>query len=127
MSDYTVKRVSGMETSFGGGLKKARAELGVQSFGLAILQFPPNADQYPQHDHASDGQEEAYIVVDGSGEIEIDGERYPLDADSAVRVGPGVMRKIYSGPDGLRLIALGGVPGKAYEVSEHTELTGENS
>ena len=32
------------------------------------------------------------------------------------------VRKLISGPDGLRVLALGGAPGKAYEVSPTTEL-----
>ncbi len=127
MSDYTIKKFSEMEASYGGAFLKVRAELGVSSFGLAIINFPPNVDQYPEHDHSGDGQEEAYIVTGGSGEIEIDGERHPLDADTAVRVGPGATRKLYSGPEGMQVIALGGVPGKVYEIGEHTELTGEAS
>jgi mannose-6-phosphate isomerase-like protein (cupin superfamily) len=123
MSDYTAKRIGDMEAAFGGGLVKARAELGVTSFGLQVVRLPPNYTDYPEHDHEHDGQEEVYIPIAGSGQIEIEGERLELTPDLLVRVGPGVKRKIYPGPDGLQLIALGGVPGKAYEVSEFTELT----
>ncbi len=35
-----------------------------------------------------------------------------------MRVGPGVKRKIHPGPEGLQLLALGGCPGKAYEITE---------
>jgi mannose-6-phosphate isomerase-like protein (cupin superfamily) len=123
MSDYTAKRIGDMEAAFGGGLVKARAELGVTSFGLQVVRLPPDYTDYPEHDHEKDGQEEVYLAIAGSGEIEIEGERIELAPDLLVRVGPGVKRKIYPGPEGLQLIALGGVPGKAYEVTEFTELT----
>ncbi|HKH78948.1 MAG TPA: hypothetical protein VJ996_02945 [Solirubrobacteraceae bacterium] len=123
MSDYTTKQIDEMEAAFGGGLKKARAELGVESFGMQVVDLPPNYADYPEHDHEGDGQEEVYSVMRGSGEIDIEGERIALTPDVLVRVGPATKRKIYSGPEGLRLLALGGTPGTAYEAAEFTELT----
>ena len=40
-----------------------------------------------------------------------------------VRVGPGVKRKITTGPDGARILALGAVPGEAYKINPTTELS----
>jgi mannose-6-phosphate isomerase-like protein (cupin superfamily) len=122
MSDYAIKRIDDMEAAFRGGFKKARAELGVSSFGIQVLEFPPNADQYPEHDHAEEGQEEVFVLLRGGGSIEIDGERHELDPDTLVRLGPGVKRKLVSGPEGMRVLALGGVPGQAYEIKQYTEL-----
>jgi mannose-6-phosphate isomerase-like protein (cupin superfamily) len=127
MSDYTVKRIDEMEASFGGGFKKARAELGVSAFGLQVLEFPPDVTQYPEHDHADSGQEEVFAVVKGSGRMVVEGEEIDLAPDVFVRVGPGDKRKIYSGPEGLRIIALGGTPGKPYEAPEITELEGSSA
>jgi mannose-6-phosphate isomerase-like protein (cupin superfamily) len=124
MADYAAKPISAMETSFGGGMKKVRAELGVSSFGVQVLDFPPNFTDYPEHDHADEGQEELYATMSGSGEIEVDGERVAISPDVIVRVGPASRRKLYSGPDGLRVLAMGAVPGKAYTISPNTELTG---
>src|SRR5215204_1878071 len=122
MAAYAVKQIDEMEAVFRGGFKRARAELGVEAFGLQVLDFPPNADQYPEHDHGHDGQEEVYVPMGGSGEIEIDGETYPLEAGVMVRVGPGVKRKLLSGAEGMRVLAIGGVPGKAYEPSDLSKL-----
>jgi mannose-6-phosphate isomerase-like protein (cupin superfamily) len=122
MSSYTVKRIDEMETAFGGGMRLARAELGVESFGMQVEEFPPNFDKYPEHSHSEDGQEEVYLVLRGSAEIEIDGERVALDPDTVVRVGPGVSRRIFSGPQGVRLLALGGVPGTAYQPPDFSKI-----
>jgi len=122
MADCTVKRISEMEAAFGGGMRRARAELGVSSFGMQIEEFPPNFDQYPDHSHSDDGQEEVYVVLRGTAEIEVDGERIALDPETIVRVGPGVGRRIFAGPEGVRLLALGGVPGKVYEPPEFSKL-----
>jgi mannose-6-phosphate isomerase-like protein (cupin superfamily) len=124
MPDYTVKRIDDMEGAFGGGLKKARAELGVSSFGMQIVDLPPNYSDYPEHDHAEESQEEVFAVMRGSGHFDVEGERIDINPDVVVRIGAKAKRKIYSGPEGLRLIALGGTPGAAYEIKEFTELEG---
>jgi mannose-6-phosphate isomerase-like protein (cupin superfamily) len=122
MGDYTAKRIDDMEAAFLGGFKRARAELGVESFGMQVLDMPPNLDAYPEHDHAESGQEEVFVVLRGAGEIELDGERVPLDPDTIMRVGPSARRKFWPGDEGMRVLALGGVPGQAYEAPDVTKL-----
>ena len=122
MADYTAKRIEEMETGFGGGFVKARAELGVTAFGMQVIQLPPEYGDYPEHDHAESGQEEVFLAISGSGWIEIEGERVELDRKTFVRVGPEAKRKVYAGPDGLRLLAIGGAPGEPYKIVPVTEL-----
>lgn len=122
MQDYALKRIDDMDAAFLGAMKRARAELGVESFGMQVIDLPPNFDRYPAHDHADVGQEEVFVVLRGDGEMEIGEERVPLDADHILRVGPAETRKAISGPDGLRLLALGGTPGQPYEAAEVTKL-----
>ncbi len=122
MADFTIKRIDDMEAVAGGSFKRARAELGLSSFGMQVIDMPPNIDLYPEHDHAEDGQEEVYIVLRGSGEIEIDGERHRLDPETMVRVASGTKRKVYTGDDPIRMVIVGGVPGQAYEAPEVTQL-----
>ncbi len=122
MADYTAKRIEEMETAYGGAYKRARAELGVSSFGMQVLDFPPNATRYPEHDHRGDRQEEVYVTLRGSGEITVDGEPVALDPETLVRVGPRARRKIVSGAEGLRLLALGGAPGEVYDPPEMSKL-----
>jgi mannose-6-phosphate isomerase-like protein (cupin superfamily) len=122
MSDFTVTRIDDMEAVVFGSFKRARASLGVESFGMQVIDLPPNATQYPEHDHAESRQEEVFIALRGSGEIEIDGERHPLDSDTMIRVGPEPKRKVWPGAEGMRLLAIGGCLGKAYEAPEVTKL-----
>jgi mannose-6-phosphate isomerase-like protein (cupin superfamily) len=122
MADYTAKKIGDMEASYGGGFVKARAELGVTAFGFQVIQLPPSFSDYPEHDHAESGQEEVFIALSGSGWMEIEGERVELDGDTLVRVGAEARRKVYSGPEGLRLLAIGGAPGEAYKVAPMSEL-----
>ena len=120
MGDVTVRKLSEMDSIARGAFKRAGGELEIASFGMNVLDFPPNAGDgaYPEHDHTHDQQEEVYIAWSGSGVLTVDGEEITIDSETIVRVGPTATRKLRSGPDGLRLIALGGVPGKAYERPE---------
>jgi hypothetical protein len=122
MSDYTAKCIKDMEAGFGGGFVKARAELGVTAFGMQVIQLPPDYADYPEHDHVESAQEEVFVALGGSGWIEIDGERVELEGDTLVRVGPQARRKVYAGPQGLRMLAIGGAPGQPYEIVPSTEL-----
>ena len=122
MADFTVKRIDEMEAVYAGAFVRARASLGANSFGMQVIQMPPNADAYPEHDHSEDGQEEIYIALRGSAEIEIEGERHRLDPDTFIRVGPGTTRKVWTGEEPLRLLIIGGVPGEAYEAPDVTKL-----
>jgi mannose-6-phosphate isomerase-like protein (cupin superfamily) len=123
MADYTAKKLNEMEASFGGGFIKARAELGVTAFGFQVIQMPPDYGDYPEHDHAESGQEEVFLALGGSGWIDIEGERVALDGETFVRVGPETQRKVHAGPEGLRMLVIGGCPGAPYAVSEMTELS----
>jgi mannose-6-phosphate isomerase-like protein (cupin superfamily) len=122
MADYAVRRIDDMEAIVRGSFKKARAELGISSFGLQVIDFPPNVDGYPEHDHAQDGQEEVYVTMRGDGEIDIEGERVALDPETMVRVSAGTKRKLYPGDEGMRVLVVGGVPGEAYAIRDFTEL-----
>ena len=122
MGDYAIKRIDEMEAVFRGAFKRARAELGVESFGMQVIDLPPNLDQFPEHDHAESGQEEVYVVLRGRGEVEIDGERHPIDPDTFVRVGAHARRKLVTGDEPMRVLALGGIPGQPYDPPDVTKL-----
>jgi hypothetical protein len=133
VADITHTRIDEIDAIEGmlDGIKmhRAAAGLGISAFGISIVDLEPGADQYPEHDHSEDGiggqmfakrpeqlgQEEVYVALRGSGTLEADGERYQLDPEHIVRVGPTVKRKVTPGPNGLRLLALGATPGEAYD------------
>ena len=62
------------------------------------------------------------VVLAGSGVLTIEGEDFALDSETMARVGPSTKRKVVAGPDGIRMLVLGGVPGEAYEPPEWGEL-----
>jgi len=114
--DFTVKAIDEMEGVYLGAFKRARAELGAEAFGIQVIDMPPNADVYPEHDHTDGGQEELYFLISGSAEIEMEGERHPIDPGTMVRIGPAVTRKVWTGDEPIRLVIVGATPGEAYEV-----------
>lgn len=122
MSGYTVKSIDALSGIHHGAVKLAGAELGVQSFGLQVLDFPAGFTDYPEHDHAEDAHEEVYVVLRGSAEFSIDGERESLVAGQMARVAPEARRKLIPGPDGVRILAIGCSADRPYERPADFEL-----
>src|SRR5689334_2487127 len=114
MSDVTLKRLDELE-SYQGQFLYAGRGLGVTAWGMNILRLPSEWKDYPEHDHQRDGQEEVYVVLEGSARLEAAGETWSLTPGTLVRVGPAQKRRITPGSEGVLLLALGGTPGKAYE------------
>jgi hypothetical protein len=122
---YTVKRLEHMERAFGGALARVRAELGVSAFGVQVVDLPPSSGELaPEHDHGNDGQEELYLLMDGSAELVVPDGTVTLDRETFVRIGPLVRRRIRSGPSGARVLMIGGTPGRPYAAPANTELGG---
>ena len=125
MTDYCVKRLDQMERAFGGALARVRAELGITSFGVQVVDLPPNSGQLaPEHDHRHDGQEELYLLLSGSGEVVVPDGVVALDSETFVRLGPAVRRRLRSGPEGARVLMVGAVPGRGYTAPANSELGG---
>jgi mannose-6-phosphate isomerase-like protein (cupin superfamily) len=126
MDAYALKRVDDLASIDHGAVKLAGDELGVQSFGLQVLDLPAGFTDYPAHDHVHDGQEEVYVVLEGSADFEIAGECVPADAGTMLRVDPASRRTLVPGPSGVRLLAIGCAPGGTYERPEAFRLAGRS-
>ena len=100
---------------------QVRVDSGDQS---QTVDLPPDFDGYPWHDHGEEGQEELYVAVRGRATLELDGgETVELAAgENVARVGPGTRRRVVTGPEPVRLLIVGGVPGGAYRAKDFTEL-----
>jgi uncharacterized cupin superfamily protein len=113
MTDVTVKRLDELESHAGQFLYAGKG-LGVTAFGVNVQRLPANWDGYPEHDHAEDGQEEVYVVLEGSATLTADGEVWDLDTGTIVRVGAEQKRKLVPGNWGVTLLAIGGIPGQPW-------------
>jgi mannose-6-phosphate isomerase-like protein (cupin superfamily) len=122
VNSYAIKQIDEMESIFHGAFKRAGAELGVGAFGMQLFDLPPDSLAYPPHDHAHDGQKEVYVVLRGSAELEIDGRRVPVDQERIVRVAATARRKLLPGPEGVRVLVIGGTPGQVYTRPADFEL-----
>jgi len=122
MSTYRIKAIDEMTTVHHGAVKLAGAELGIRAFGMQVLDLPAGFANYPEHDHAADGQEEVYVVLDGEAFFVIDGEAVPAAAGEAVRIDPACTRSMRPGPQGARILAVGCAPGVPYERPEGFRL-----
>jgi len=121
MADVILKKIdeiepySGPRTIPGMRMRAAARALGITAWGMSVFEIDPGITGYPEHDHTRDGQEEAYVVLRGSGTIQAGDEKLEVTTGTMVRVGPGQKRKWLAGPDGIRVLAIGSTPGKAYE------------
>ncbi len=121
MPDLTVKRLEDFEAIFGGGFLRVRAGLGVSSFGLAVMNLPADFSYYPEHHHIHDGQEEVYTVLEGTVTLVVGEEEHTLEPGMFARVGPGEARKMRTGSEPARVLAMGATPGAVYEAPDFTE------
>jgi len=100
VEDVVGERAPGMEGRF------ARKHMGSKELGVSFFCYGPNVRSPMGHSHKV--QEEAYVVVDGSGRVKIDDEIIDLKKWDIVRVSPKAIRAFEGGPEGLALIAIGG-------------------
>ncbi len=94
----------------------ARKALGLEGGGFSYQKLAPNVQAPTGHRHRT--QEEAYVVVAGSGRVKLDDEVRELRQWDVLRVPPPVARGFAAGPDGLELLAIGFGEGGEAEMLE---------
>jgi quercetin dioxygenase-like cupin family protein len=100
VEDSVGERAPGIEGRF------ARKHLDSRDLGVSHFRYAPNLRSSVGHSHRE--QEEAYVVVAGSGRVLLDDEAHDLRQWDVVRVSPEVVRAFEAGPEGLDIIAIGG-------------------
>ncbi len=100
VEDSVGERAPGIEGRFG------RKHLDSRDLGISHFRYAANVRSPMAHSHRE--QEEAYVVVAGSGRVLLDEEIHDLKQWDVVRVAPEVVRAFEAGPDGLDVIAVGG-------------------
>jgi mannose-6-phosphate isomerase-like protein (cupin superfamily) len=111
MSNYAKVNLLELEDSVGDRAPEiegrlGRTALGSRDLGVSHWRYAPGFRSKMGHRHRE--QEEAYVVVAGSGRILLDGEPVELKQWDTVRVAPEGVRAFEAGPDGLEVIAIGG-------------------
>jgi quercetin dioxygenase-like cupin family protein len=100
VEDSVGDRAPGIEGRF------ARKHLDSRDLGVSLFSYAPDLRSPAAHSHSE--QEEAYVVVAGSGRVLLDDEVHELRQWDVVRVAPEVVRAFAAGPHGLDIIAVGG-------------------
>jgi hypothetical protein len=88
-----------------------REHLGIQAFGINAFTPGEDGTLVNEHDEAGSGQEELYIVLDGTVTFEVDGEAVDAQPGTLLFIGPEARRKATG--DGTVLV-VGATPGEAY-------------
>jgi len=100
VEDSVGDRAEGIEGRF------ARKHLDSRDLGVSLFRYGAGVRSPVAHSHRE--QEEAYVVVAGSGRILLDDDVHDLRQWDVVRVAPDVVRAFEGGPDGLDIVAVGG-------------------
>ena len=109
MPSFSIKNLLEIEPSSGAGPVEgrfARKFLDSRDLGVSLWRYSPDVRSSAAHRHRE--QEEAYVVVAGSGRVLLDGEVKELRLWDVLRVAPETVRAFEAGPEGLDLIAVGG-------------------
>jgi mannose-6-phosphate isomerase-like protein (cupin superfamily) len=99
VEDSWGERAPGTEGRF------ARKHLESEHLGVSYLRYSPGVRSSSAHSHRE--QEEAYVVISGSGRVRLDDEIRELRRWDVVRVNPATVRAFEAGDEGLELIAIG--------------------
>jgi mannose-6-phosphate isomerase-like protein (cupin superfamily) len=111
LSGYSIKNLQDIEDSSGGrapGIEArfARKYLDSRELGVSYFRYAPRTRSPMGHHHRE--QEEAYVVVGGSGRIKLDEEIIDVRRWDVLRVAPETIRAFEAGEEGLEIIAVGG-------------------
>ncbi|MGH3131200.1 MAG: cupin domain-containing protein, partial [Gaiellaceae bacterium] len=92
MTGFTIKHMDEFERPFP-KWALARRSLGVESFGINVVELSSGED-IPEHDETGRDHEEVFIVLSGEPTMVIDGEDHPARAGTFVRVDPEPSRTV---------------------------------
>ena len=119
MTRYAVARLEEIDELTDGRepFRPVRHHFGITSFGVNAWTAPQVGDRIiNEHDESEpDSDEELYLVVRGRARFELDGDRVAAPTGTFVFAPPGVKRTAFAEEPETTIVAVGGVPGKAYE------------
>jgi len=97
--------------------RPVRHHFGITAFGVNGWTARDEGDRIiNEHDESEeDANEELYLVLRGRAVFELDGDRVAAPTGTLVFARPGVKRTAFAEEPETTIIALGGIPGKAYE------------
>ena len=118
---FRVARLDEIEKR--GSFIPVREHLDIHSFGINARVQGENGVLINEHNEAG-GQEEVYVVLDGTATFEIDGESFEAPAGTFVSVQPEARRKATGD---ATVLALGGTVGEPYQAMDWGEAWSDHS
>jgi hypothetical protein len=118
MNDTRNWRVAHLDDIERRGELPMRERLGIHAFGINAFATGEDGTLVNDHTEAETGQEELYIVLDGTVTFEIDGEAVQAQPGTVLSVSPQARRSA-TGPG--TVLAVGATPGEAYDGIEWGE------
>jgi quercetin dioxygenase-like cupin family protein len=115
-ASWRVARLDDLERR--GRFIPVREALRVHSFGINAVTQGEDGTLINEHDEEGSGQEEVYVVLDGTATFEIDGETFDAPAGTFVSVRPEARRKATGD---ATVLALGGIPGEPFRAMDWGE------
>jgi (S)-ureidoglycine aminohydrolase len=91
VTDFTIRHLDDFEQN--GRWSLVRRGLGVESFGLNVVELEPGYS-IPEHDETERDQEEVFVVLEGDCVMVVDGEDHPMPRGTFVRVAPALKRTV---------------------------------
>ena len=109
MTDYAIVNLKDIEDSAaerpGMEARFARKHIDSEHLGVTYMRYEAGLRSPMAHSHRE--QEEAYVVIGGSGRVRLGDEIREIRQWDVVRVSPAIVRAFEAGADGLEIIAVG--------------------
>jgi mannose-6-phosphate isomerase-like protein (cupin superfamily) len=100
VDDSAAGRLDGLE------VRMSRKHMESRDVGVSLFRYGPDVRNPMSHHHRE--QEEAYVIVSGSGRVRLDDEIKDVRQWDVIRVAPEALRAFEAGPDGMDVVAVGG-------------------
>ena len=114
MSGYTATSIA--ELTNEGGWAPIRSELDVRAFGINAWTRAAGEQLVSDHDEATAGHQEIYILLSGAATFTVSGEEVQAGAGSLIFVSdPSVRRAAVATADGTTVLVIGAKVGEAFQ------------
>jgi uncharacterized cupin superfamily protein len=91
LEGVTIRRREDLERN--GNWLLVRRSLGVDSFGINLVDIPPG-ERIPEHDETDRDQEEVFFVLEGTPSLVVDGREIEAPAGTFARLDPRLSRTV---------------------------------
>jgi len=96
LEGVTIRRREDLERS--GEWLLVRRSLGVEAFGVNLVEIPPG-ERIPEHDETGRDHEELFLVLEGSPSLVVDGREIEAPAGTFARLDPHLSRTVVNHGD----------------------------